>query len=433
MANKKKRKINSSAIIIFILSTLVITGFVLIFSNPTFWFKKSIHEDAKKYTTRHCLVFYPDNDYGKKVAKQLAQDVKEDIVYDYSLVPCGDYYLVSYGNGVEYYVDSNYNSIEVNEVSDFGKRIIVDYLRYTIKKQDPDKYYDADFLSSLTIDNISFEDVVYGIKNEYLSCKLKDYEYELLVPLKYMQNEIGMNFGYTDEQYVKPTYIDLSGKHPVICLTFDDGPSLWEGVDDCSSAKIVDTLYKYDATATFYVVNYALEERDEWTDYQLYSFLNKSINNGNEYGSHTANHDTLTEIASASKIEKVIKEPANFLKDLVDYDVVTYRPPGGSFDEDVLNAQPYAAILWNADSDDWYSRDPKKIYNNVMKYEYYDGDVILFHDIYASTAEAVEKIVPALINQGYQLVTVKDMLQYAKIDVNTLQYYYNLNPSPYYE
>ena len=104
---------------------------------------------------------------------------------------------------------------------------------------------------------------------------------------------------------------------------------------------------------------------------------------------------------------------------------------------ETINNQPITdTFLWpsvNADSDDWYTRNPDTIYNKVMKYEYYDGDVILFHDIYSSTAEAVEKIVPALINRGYQLVTVKDMLQYAKIDINDLKFYYNLNPSPYYE
>ena len=31
------------------------------------------------------------------------------------------------------------------------------------------------------------------------------------------------------------------------------------------------------------------------------------------------------------------------------------------------------------------------------------------------------------------MVTVKDMLQYEGLDVNTLKYYYNLNPWPYYE
>ena len=82
MADKKTRKKSNSIIIIFVLLILIVLSFILLFSNPTFWFKKSIHEDAKKYTTKHCLVFYPNNDYGKKIAKEIAEGVKDDAIYD---------------------------------------------------------------------------------------------------------------------------------------------------------------------------------------------------------------------------------------------------------------------------------------------------------------------------------------------------------------
>lgn len=431
MAKKKRRKINSSAIIIVVLSILVIVGFLFIATNSSFWFKKSIHSDAKKYSTRHCLVFYPDNPHGKDVAKNMCKGVKEDKIFDYSLVPYGDYYLVTYGSGEEYFVDKDYNSLNINEISDKGKRIVADYLRYQIKKDQPEKYYNADFLASTIFENIDFSEVTYGIKDEFLKCYFPSYELDVFVPLKYIQKEINMNFGYPDELYIKPVYIDK--EHPVICLTFDDGPQFWSSPEESSSVSIVDTLYKYDANATFYVVGYALKERDCWTDYQAYSFLTESINNGNEYGSHTSGHEDLADISTADGIKQVINEPAEFMKDLVDYKMITYRPPGGVFNDNVLAAQQYPAILWNVDSDDWNTKNPDEIFDKVMSYEYDDGDVILFHEIYDETAKAIEKIVPALINRGYQLVTVKDMLQYAGIDASKLKYYYNLNPWPYYE
>ena len=431
MKKNKKEKKNKSAIVITILSILVIAGFLLLVTNVSFWFRDSIHSDAKRYSTRHCLVFYPDNKQGKEVAKQMCKGVKDNRVYDYSLVPYGDYYLVTYGNNQGYFIDKNYDSISINEISDFGKRIIVDYLRYTIKKEQPDKYYNADFLASITVDNLKFDEVTYDIQDEYLKCYFLDYDLNVLVPLKYMQSEIGMNFGYKNELYIKPTYIDSN--HPVICLTFDDGPQFWDEPETSSSSRIVDTLYKYDATGTFYVVSYTLEDRNTWTDYQAYSFLTESINNGNEYGSHTGGHDDLTDFSTADEIKDSIKEPATFLKELVNYDVVTYRPPGGLFDDDVLKAQQYPAILWNVDSEDWDTRDFEVIYNNIINSKLIDGDVLLFHDIYDETADAIEKIVPELVNQGYQLVTVKDMLKHFNIDVNTLSFYYNLKPWPYYE
>lgn len=260
---RKAKKNNKSAIIIFVLSILVIAGFLFIFSNPSFWFKKSIHEDAKRYSTKHCLVFYPNNDEAKEYAKAMAKGVKDDIVYDYSLVPYGDYYLVSYGNGVEYFVDKEYNSISIDEISEKGQRIIGDYLRYTMKKQNPEAYYDAEFIASTTIDKIDFSNVTYEIKGENLKCYFPQYELDVLVPLKYMQTEIGMNFNYPNETYIKPVYIDPNPEHPVICLTFDDGPAFWFEPENNCSSRIVDVLYKYDANATFYTVGYALESEDE--------------------------------------------------------------------------------------------------------------------------------------------------------------------------
>lgn len=428
---KRKKKLNKSVIIIAILSALVVMGFLLVFTNTAFWFKSSIHSDARKYSTRHCLVFYPDSKQGKITAKSLCEGVKDDRIYDYSLIPYGDYSYVSYGNDVGYFIDKDNNPVEIKEVSDDGKKIISDYLRYTVKKYQPEKYYDSNFIEKSYIDNLDFSNVTYSIENEYLKCYFPEFEADALVPLKYIQTEIGMNFGYPNELYIKPTYIDPD--HPVICLTFDDGPDFWSSYANSSSVSIVDTLYKYDATATFYVVSYALDNREVWTDYEVYSFLKQSINNGNEYGSHTSGHEDLVSLATADQIKRVINEPAESLDDLLSYKMVTYRPPGGAINDNVIAAQPYAAILWNVDSEDWENEDPESIYNKVMSYEYEDGDIVLFHEIYDSTAKAIEKIVPELINRGVQLVSVKDMLQYEGIDVNSLHYYYNLNPWPYYE
>ena len=38
-----------------------------------------------------------------------------------------------------------------------------------------------------------------------------------------------------------------------------------------------------------------------------------------------------------------------------------------------------------------------------------DGDIILMHDIYGTTADAAQVLIPALTAQGYQLVTVSEL------------------------
>jgi peptidoglycan/xylan/chitin deacetylase (PgdA/CDA1 family) len=64
---------------------------------------------------------------------------------------------------------------------------------------------------------------------------------------------------------------------------------------------------------------------------------------------------------------------------------------------------------WSLDTEDWKSRNADKVYDTVMKHVK-DGDIILMHEIYSSTADAVAKIVPALIEQGYQLVTCEQLI-----------------------
>ena len=47
------------------------------------------------------------------------------------------------------------------------------------------------------------------------------------------------------------------------------------------------------------------------------------------------------------------------------------------------------------------------------------------HSIYGSTADAVEKLVPELINKGYQLVTVSEMAKYKGCKLQTGNIYYD--------
>lgn len=421
--NNKQNKTNKALIlvaIIFVAGVVILSLTV----NVSFIFKKSAHEDAKRYATRHCLVFYPDNDKGKEVAKEIAKDEKNNVIYDYSLVPYGDYYLVDYSNGYSYYIDKENNEPIVGEIGDNGKKIISDYLRYTIKKQKSALYYDTSFLENTYVDNLDLTNVTYEFIDDDLICHFPNYEIDVEVPIKYLQEDLNMNFGFDKEMYVKPCYVDSN--HPAICLTFDDGPKLWADPSECSTVRIVDTLYKYDATATFYVVGTCLQERDAWTDFEVYNFLNRSIANGNEYGSHTHGHENLYEISSKEKISSLILEPAEYMNDFVDYQMKTYRPPEGVFNDDILSAQPFPAILWDIDSKDWDLRDEDEIYNKIIDGLDLidDGDIVIFHDIYDDTAKAIEKIVPTIIKEGYQLVTVNDLLNAKANNVNKEDYYY---------
>ena len=67
-------------------------------------------------------------------------------------------------------------------------------------------------------------------------------------------------------------------------------------------------------------------------------------------------------------------------------------------------------ILWSIDTLDWKSRDSEKVTSHVLE-NVKDGDIVLMHDIYDSTAGAVKSLVPKLIDMGYQLVTVSELFE----------------------
>jgi peptidoglycan/xylan/chitin deacetylase (PgdA/CDA1 family) len=183
----------------------------------------------------------------------------------------------------------------------------------------------------------------------------------------------------------------------LIALTFDDGPS------NMNTNTILDVLEQYNARATFFVVGKLIENHEET--------IARAISLGCEIGTHTWGHSDFTKypkrvlIESLTKVDEAMK--ANF-----GYNMTLFRPPYASINKDVEDAAKdmgYIMVLWSGSSHDWSIKDVNKIYKNTFHCAQ-DGAIVLFHDIYPFTAEAIERIVPDLIEQGYQLVTVSELI-----------------------
>ena len=74
----------------------------------------------------------------------------------------------------------------------------------------------------------------------------------------------------------------------------------------------------------------------------------------------------------------------------------------------ILDKIHMAAILWNVDSQDGKAYDAQEIVDNVME-DVKDGSIILLHDIYEKTADALDILLPKLIEEGYQVTNVSQM------------------------
>ena len=183
----------------------------------------------------------------------------------------------------------------------------------------------------------------------------------------------------------------------LVALTFDDGPS------NMNTNRILDVLEQYNARATFFVIGKRIQNHEET--------IARAISMGCEIGSHTWGHSDFTKypkrilIDSLTKVDEAMK--TNF-----GYTMTLFRPPYASINKDVEEAaldMGYVMVLWSGSSHDWSIQDVDKIYKNTF-HCVQDGAIVLFHDIYPVTAEAIERIVPDLVEQGYQLVTVSELI-----------------------
>lgn len=183
---------------------------------------------------------------------------------------------------------------------------------------------------------------------------------------------------------------------PMVALTFDDGPN------PEYTERILNVLQENYSKATFFVVG---------TNAEKYPDILKMVASaGNEIGNHTFNHSNLTELSSAD-VEEQIDKVNRAVKKATGENPTVIRPPFGAYDDNLLNQLEVPVVLWDLDTEDWDSRNAQMVVDNVLS-KVKDGDIILMHDIYESTAEAVEVLVPKLKEQGFLVVTVSDMARY---------------------
>ena len=216
-----------------------------------------------------------------------------------------------------------------------------------------------------------------------------------------------------EEQRSNPYGIDAS--KPMIALSFDDGPSQY-------TWDIVHTLQAHNARATFFVLGDRVATHQAAIEY--------TMANHNEIASHSFSHANLVKLTDAQVIEQV-RSVDVVLQQQHGCTPALYRVPYGSKDErvmDILKNEGKPVIGWSVDPYDWKVRDKDTVVNHVLS-RVKDGDIILMHDIYEPTAQAVAELVPALLERGYQIVTVSELLQFRGVTPEPGVYYREVPPA----
>ena len=178
-----------------------------------------------------------------------------------------------------------------------------------------------------------------------------------------------------------------------VALTFDDGP------DPKATVQILETLEKYDAKATFFMLGSRVE---------YYPEIAVHITDaGHELGNHTWNHPDLTKV-SIAKIHEEINRTSSIIEAVTGVKPTTFRPPYGAVNQTVRAQTDLPVILWDVDTLDWKHRDADQLID-IVESSVKDGSIILMHDIHQSTADGLEAVLAYLQSEGYEFVTVSNL------------------------
>lgn len=202
----------------------------------------------------------------------------------------------------------------------------------------------------------------------------------------------------------------IEKEKPMIALTFDDGPS-------AHTQRLLDIFQKYGGKGTFFVLGNTLDNRKET--------LKRMALQGHEIGNHSWSHRQFTNISIDEVRDQIMMTRAK-IYDITGVDCKLVRPPYGACNDEirVLGKELGVSFVnWSVDTLDWKSKNADAVYNEIMN-DVGDGHIILCHDLHKTTVDAMEKVVPALIEKGYQLVTVTELLTASGGEITTGKMYY---------
>lgn len=179
-----------------------------------------------------------------------------------------------------------------------------------------------------------------------------------------------------------------------IALTFDDGPHPYY------TEQLLEGLADRGVHATFFVTGEHAELHPE--------VIERMNEEGHLIGNHTYSHIQLNH-KNGEEFKAELIKTNEILYKITGKEVVYVRPPYGSWDkkfESELNMFP---VLWTIDPLDWCSTNVDNITNKVIS-KVKENDIILMHDEYKSTVTAALKVVDHLKEEGYEFVTIEEIM-----------------------
>ena len=179
-----------------------------------------------------------------------------------------------------------------------------------------------------------------------------------------------------------------------IALTFDDGPH------PIYTAKLLEGLKERGVVATFFVTG---------ANAKLYPELILQMReDGHTIGNHTYHHVQLSQVGEAVFL-KELEETNLVLEGILQEEVQYVRPPFGEWNKSIEKEIDMFPVLWDIDPLDWCTESATKVAKRVLD-QSEDNRIVLLHDGYETTIAATFQIIDTLIEEGYQFVSVDEIL-----------------------
>jgi peptidoglycan/xylan/chitin deacetylase (PgdA/CDA1 family) len=177
-----------------------------------------------------------------------------------------------------------------------------------------------------------------------------------------------------------------------LALTFDDGPGPY-------TKRLLDILAENDAHATFFLVG---------QNVRTYRTLTRAeLDAGHQVGNHTWDHADLTH-RNAADIRSEISRTNQAIRSATGTTPTLVRPPYGAVNAAVRGQLKMPIILWSVDTEDWKHHNSSYLADYTIRTAR-PGDIVLFHDIHATSVAAIPRILRTLTARGYHFVTLTQL------------------------
>lgn len=198
---------------------------------------------------------------------------------------------------------------------------------------------------------------------------------------------------------IDDSYTRVTTSRKVLAITFDDGPH------PENTPRLLDMLKERKIKATFYVVGNMVKYNPQ--------LLRRMITEGHEIGNHTVSHGNLARMSDESLLKELRSAHEQILAE-TGVSPRTMRPPGGAIKKSqkelMLKEFGYPTILWSVDPEDWKRPGPAVVTSRLVSGAS-PGGILLVHDLHKPTVDAMPATLDQLLAQGYEFVTVTELIE----------------------